>query len=298
LTGALVAEISYVGSYSNNLPWLTDLNQPPEDKLGPTSAQYRPYPFQTISGSTTQGESNYNSLQISATQRLRSGLTFNFNYTWSHMLSNQDSSARGTMMGPQAYQRAHEPDMNYGSSNFDVRHAFKGYAVYALPFGRGKAYVNQNAIADKVIGGWTLSGTLVWQSGGPFTPYMATNNSYSLSTNNRWYPNVVGNPALDNPTIDGWFNVNAFAAPNPGTFGNMGRNILYGPGLFNMGMSLAKSFTIRENLTFDLSGNATNVLNHPSFAQPDMLIGPGHTAKITATRVGPRNIELVFKLRF
>jgi hypothetical protein len=298
LAGSLVAELGYVGSCQNNLPFVTDLNQPPEDKLGPTSAQYRPYPFQTISGPTTQGEANYNSLQVSLTQRMRSGLTFNFNYTWAHMLSNQDASGRGTMAGTLAYQRAYDPDANYGASNFDVRHAFKGHVVYDLPFGRGKPYVNQNGLADKIIGGWIVSGTLVAQTGSPFTPIMAVNNSYSLSTNNSWYPNVVGDPVLPNPSIASWFNVGAFAAPAPGTFGNMGRNTVYGPGIFNVGMSLAKTFRIREGLSFDLSGNSTNVLNHPSFAQPDRLIGPGHVGQITAVRVGSRQIELVGKLRF
>lgn len=297
-TPTLVTELGYFGSRQSNLPFLTDLNQPAEDKLGPNSAQYRPYPFQTLSGSVTQGNSNYHSLQASVSQRMRNGLTFNFNYTWAHMLSNQDSSGRGTMMGTQAYQRAFNPDANYGSSNFDVRHAFKGSVVYALPFGSGKTYVNQNAVADKVIGGWTLSGTLVSETGSPFTPIMATNNSYSLSTNASWYPNVVGNWQLANPTINGWFNVNAFAAPTAGTFGNMGRNVVYGPGLFSFNMSLAKSFRVWERLRFDLSGNATNILNHPEFGPPDRSIGPGHIGNITSTRVGPRNIEIVMKAIF
>ena len=185
-----------------------------------------------------------------------------------------------------------------GPSNFDTRHAFKGLVVYALPFGRGRTYLSQNVVADTVVGGWTLSGTFVGQTGGPFTPTMATNNSYSQSSNASWYPNVVGNWALDNPTINSWFNVNAFAAPSPGTFGNMGRNVLNGPGMWNLSTTLAKSFRITERIGLDLSGNATNVLNHPSFSFPDRLIGAGHVAKITATRVGPRNIELVMKLRF
>jgi len=298
LTGSLVAEVAYVGSYQKNLPFTTDLNQVPEDKLGPNSAQFRPYPFQSITGIITEGTSNYNSLQMSVMQRMRSGLTFNFNYTWAHMLSNQESSAQGQQAGTIVYQRAYNPDANYGASNFDVRHAFKGFAVYELPFGRGRAYLHQNSIADKVIGGWRLSGTLVAQTGSPFTPVMAVNNSFSLSTNNSWYPNVVGNPTLESPTINRWFNVGAFAAPTPGTFGNMGRNIVYGPGLFNLGLSLAKSFTLREGLIFDLTANATNAPNHPAFAQPDRLIGPGRIGNITAVRVPSRQIELVFKLRF
>jgi hypothetical protein len=295
---SMMFEIGYVGSHQENLPFLTDLNQVPQDKLGPNNSQYRPYPFQTISGVTTQGRSNYHSLQTSVSQRMRGGLAFNFNYTWSHMLSNQDSSGRGQSMGTQTYQSAYYPDMNYGSSNFDVRHAFKGNVVFDVPFGRGRKYFGKNALADAVIGGWTLSSTVVAQTGSPFTPVMATNNSYSQSSNAVWYPNVVGNPGLPNPSINGWFNVNAFAAPTPGTFGNMGRNILYGPGLFSVGAALRKSFAIRESLRFDLSANATNVTNHPSFAQPDRTIGPGHVAKITGVRGGPRQIELVMKLIF
>lgn len=295
---SMMAEISYVGSQQKNLPFTTDLNQVPEDKLGPTSAQFRPYPFQSITGTIPEGTSNYNSLQMSVTQRFQSGLTFNFNYTWAHMLSNQESSAQGQQAGTIVYQRAYNPDANYGNSNFDVRHAFKGYTVYELPFGRGRAHLNQNKLADAVIGGWRLSGSVVAQSGSPFAPIMAVNNSFSLSTNNSWYPNVVGNPVLDNPTIDRWFNVGAFAAPTPGTFGNMGRNIVNGPGLFTVNMSLAKTFTIKEGFFFDLTGNATNALNHPAFGLPDRLIGPGRVGNITSTRVPSRQIEIVFKLRF
>lgn len=295
---SLTAEVSYVGSRQANLPFTTDLNQVPEDRLGPTSAQFRPYPFQSITGSIPVGRSNYNSLQMSVSQRFHSGLTLSFNYTWAHMLSNQESSAQGQQAGTIVYQRAYNPDANYGNSNFDVRHAFKGFTVYEMPFGLGRKYLNQSKLADSVIGGWRLSGSVVGQSGSPFTPVMAVNNSFSLSTNNSWYPNVVGNPALENPTIDRWFNVGAFAAPTPGTFGNMGRNIINGPGLFVVNMSLAKTFTIREGFFFDLTGNATNALNHPSFGPPDRLIGPGRIGNITSTRVPSRQIEIVFKLRF
>jgi len=78
----------------------------------------------------------------------------------------------------------------------------------------------------------------------------------------------------------------------------MGRNILTGPGLFTVNMSLAKTFTLREGFFFDLTGNATNALNHPAFGPPDRLIGPGRIGNITSTRVPSRQIELVMKLRF
>ena len=298
LAASLTGEVSYVGSRQTNLPFTTDLNQVPEDRLGPTSAQFRPYAFQSINGTVPQGRSNYNSLQMSVNQRFQSGLTLSFNYTWAHMLSNQESSAQGQQAGSIVFQRAYSPDANYGNSNFDVRHAFKGFAVYEMPFGRGRRYLHQNRLTDAVIGGWRVSGSVVAQAGSPFTPVMAVNNSFSLSTNNSWYPNVVGNPVLENPSIDRWFNVAALAAPTPGTFGNMGRNIINGPGLSVVNMSLAKTFTIREGFFFDLTGNATNALNTPSFGPPDRLIGPGRIGNITSTRVPSRQIEIVFKLRF
>ena len=149
------------------------------------------------------------------------------------------------------------------------------------------------------IGGWRLSGTIVAQTGNPFTPYMATNNSYSLgspTTSGIRTSSVI--QVLRNPTIDSWFNVGALAAPAPGTFGNMGRNILYGPGMTQVNMSLQKTFAITERVRFDFSANSTNALNHPSFGQPDLLIGPGHVGKITTTSVGGRQMELIGKIRF
>ena len=74
---------------------------------------------------------------------------------------------------------------------------------------------------------------------------MLTNNSYALSSNALWFPNVVGDPAaLDRRTSTPGINVGAFAAPTPGTFGNMGRNAVYGPGLTSINMSLIKTFSI------------------------------------------------------
>ncbi|MBV8140612.1 MAG: TonB-dependent receptor, partial [Verrucomicrobia bacterium] len=299
ISANMFADIGYVGSHGAHLPWLTDLNQVPQNLLGPNDAALRPYPeFQSITGVTTASISNYDALQAGITRRMTSGLMFNFNYTFSHMLSNQDSSGWGSKQGNQPYQNAYVPSENYGPSNFDIRHMFKGQAIYNLPFGRGRTFLNQNSALDEAIGGWTLSGTIVAQTGNPFTPYMAVNNSYALSTNAVWYPNVVGSPTLSNPTINSWFNVNALAAPIPGTFGNMGRNILYGPGLTQLNLSLQKTFVITERIKLDFNLNSTNALNHPSFALPDLLIGPGHIGRITGVTVGGRQMELVGKLRF
>ena len=152
----------------------------------------------------------------------------------------------------------------------------------------------------QAIGGWKLFGRLRYSNAAAPSPHpWLTNNSYSQSSNALWYPNVVGNPTVaGTQNINSWFNVNAFAAPAPGTFGNMGRNILYGPRLSAVNMSLIKTFTFTERLKLDFSANATNVLNHPSFALPDKTIGPGHKGQITGVSVGARQMELIAKFRF
>ena len=301
LSDNLIADIGYIGSHGSHLPFVTDLNQVPENLLSPNDSAFRPYPqFQSLNGYTTAGISNYQAFQAEITRRFAKGLMFNFNYTWSHMLSNQDSSGWGSLQGATPYQRAYDPMANYGSSNFDVRHMFKGHVGYDLPFGLGRRFANSSKPLDAVIGGWKIFGDFLIESGSPFTPSMATNNSYSLSTNNLWYPNVVGNPTAvaGGQNINSWFNVNAFAAPAPGTFGNMGRNIVYGPGLSAVNASLTKTFAFTERIRLDFSAAATNLLNHPSFALPDKLIGPGHTGQITGVSVGSRQMELIAKVRF
>jgi len=78
----------------------------------------------------------------------------------------------------------------------------------------------------------------------------------------------------------------------------MGRNIVFGPHLNAINMSLHKIFTVTERVKADFSANATNLLNHPSFALPDKLIGPGHFGQITGVSVGSRQMELILKVRF
>ena len=301
VTGSLVADFGYIGSNGSHLAFTKDLNQVPENRLGPNDAAFRPYPFQSLNGYTTEGISNYHAFQTGLTRRFNQGLMFNFNYTWSHMLTNQDSSGWGTLQGATPYQRAYDPMANYGNSNFDVRHMFKAHGSFDLPFGSGRRFANTNKILDKAIGGWTLFGDFIAQGGSPFTPRMQVNNSYALSSGSFvWYPNVVGNPKAvpGGQTIDSWFNVDAFAAPTPGTFGNMGRNILRGPKLSSINMSLHKTFRFAERMKLDFSANATNVINHPSFALPDNLIGAGHVGRINAVSVRERQMELVAKILF
>ncbi len=288
LTGSMVANVGYVGAHGTDLLYNNDINQIAASQLGPNDASARPYPeYQAISGFSTNATSVYHALQAVLARNFANGLTMNVNYTWSHMTDAQDSSGWGTEEGTSVFQNSYDLRSNWGPANFDVRQMFKAYGTYDLPFGRGRRFLNNSALLDEAIGGWTMSLTFVGQGGHPFTPVMASSsNSYENTGAGdfKWYPNQVGSikASGQSGTIAQWFNPAAFQQPTPGTLGNNHRNDVYGPGLHVINGSLKKTFRIYERVSFDLAANATNLINHPSFANPDLNIGTGHHAQITS----------------
>ncbi len=333
---------AYVGSHGANLQYVTDLNQITNPALlasndisacngatpaTPTSASAnapiqpcaRPYPaFGSLSGSNFNSISNYNSLQLDVRKRYTRGLTFDVNYAWSHFLDDQDSAGWGSTAGAQAWQIGNNPSANYGNSNFDIPQALKGTAVYELPFGIGKPYMNQNAITDAVLGGWSLSGTLIYQSGTPFTVQDKGDNDYSQAGTAYANPIPGVNPFSGTCTINGvavpthtvtcWFNPAAFETPaeqGNGAFGYGRRNTLFGPKLSDINLSLAKTWHYKERAGLTLRADFVNVMNHPSFSLPDTGgpngnpdVSSSGAATITQLANGPRTIQLGARLSF
>jgi Carboxypeptidase regulatory-like domain len=333
LTKNMVGELGYVASHGFNLAYPTDLNAVSPQYFSSNDSQYRPYPeYQGISGSTNNALSNYNSLQASITERMSNGISFSFNYVWSHMLDTQDSSGWGSRAGPQNWQIANNVAANYSNSNFDVRDAFKGYAIYQLPFGRGRRFLNSSFLADEVIGGWQLSTTLILSTGTPYSVY-GTQANYQLA--GTMFPNSVPGVSAKPQhrtahceagsaqygCINEWFNPAAFSQPGPGQFGNVRRNILYGPGTNTVNLSAFKEFALpREGMKIKFSCAATNAFNHPVFSNPGGGLqgsaGPGQpyswltpvpnsspttyvgTQQISGTNIGGRYAEAQLRLVF
>jgi Carboxypeptidase regulatory-like domain/TonB dependent receptor len=314
--GNLVVELAYVASHGFDLTFPTDLNQIPEAHLSSNDVAlgFRPYSqYASIAGNTYNAISNYNSLQASITKRLTHGVSFSANYVWSHFLDDQDSSGWGSREGPQPYSLGNDPSSNYSNSNFDVRNAFKGYAIYELPFGRGKQFLNNNSFLDALIGGWQASGTLVLSSGNPFTVY-GTQSTYAQagSAFPNWNPGV--NPKPQHRDYNEWFNPAAFTVPANGTFGNVRRNSLYGPGIDNVTLSGSKTFSLPwEGIKLLIRADAYNAFNHPSFGPPGQsgqtLAAPGGASvgtpyvgptsgQITTLEVGARNVQLGARVSF
>ena len=320
----LVVEVGYVASHALDLIFGDSggvaLNQIPQSEILSTGKNNSaiPYPnFNSITGYTNNATSNYNSLQAQITKRYSSGVSFNFNYVWSHMLDSSDSSGWGSHAGPLNYQNSYSPSQNYGSSNFDIRNAFKGNVVYELPFGKGKPFLNKGKVLDEIVGGWQTSGSIVLSTGNPFTVTDAQEHQTNANGGGA-YPNwgtVSAKPA--HRTIANWFNPGAFTRPANGTYGNVRRNSLYGPGLNVVNLSGHKEFDLLEAWGHDIKLqfriDASNAFNHASFGLPNSELsgssGPGtpytqtastgaNASQITGVTVGGRAVQLGMRVNF
>ena len=301
--GGYMVDVAYVGSTFDNLGFGADFNQVPESKLGPGVAQLlRPYSqFNSITGVSFNGRSDYHALQIGVRKPFSHGFSLISSYTYSHSIDTGTGQGGNGMLRTDIWQNAYDPSANYGNSVTDMRNNFNGAIVYQLPFGKGKALASHSAVADGFIGGWEASTIFLVHSGFPFTPVMGTAN-LSNSLAGTWFPNRIGNGSLSNPTILQWFNPAAFAEPAQYTFGNSGRNILYGPGFANMDFSVSKTFSIPmkgEPLKLQIRADAVDFLNHPNFGQPSTAVGPQvQGSGVVSSAIDSRTMQLGAVLRF
>ncbi len=164
-----------------------------------------------------------------------------------------------------------------GSSPFDIRHRLTIAWNYALP------------------GGWQVNGINTFQTGLPFTP---TLNATTINTGTGQRPDRIADGKLSDPTVDRWFDTSAFTTPALFTYGNAGRNILYGPGRVNFDFSLFKEFRFKEGLRLQFRGEIFNVLNTAQFDLPNASIGASQAGMITGIVGTPRQIQLGAKLVF
>jgi hypothetical protein len=165
---------------------------------------------------------------------------------------------------------------------------------YELPF-RRKAWAS----------GWQLNAITTLLSGFPLTPQIGSNRSGDADTRNPDRPSY--NPAFSSPIVEGspnqWFNPNAFVLPAPGTFGNVGRGVLTGPGLADLDLSLFKNIPLKEGMNLQIRGEFFNALNHPNFGTPNAIVFSSGTVSstaglITSTATTSRQIQFGMKLTF
>jgi len=170
-------------------------------------------------------------------------------------------------------------------------HRFTTDFIWDLPFGRGKKFgTNMNGALDAVIGGWTVSSIMTFQSGGHLTPYY--NNRCGSGTNCYGTEKVDVVPGQDpdsGPKTDAqWFNKAAFVIPTSssslfvGRFGNAGNGVITGPGLISIDAAAFKDFTIRESLKFRIQTQIRNFPNHANLGVPEGNLNSANYGRITS----------------
>ena len=255
----------------------------------------------------SEGLSSYNALQVDVNRRVSQGLQIRGVYTWSQSLddgtalnSSVGANAPGFVMFPL------NPKLDWSPSTSDARNIAVVNSSYELPFGVGKKFLNsQHGLTQKLVGGWTVSGVETLQSGLPFTPQLGFNPTNNGDTRNpirpSWNPAFTGPVVLGGP--DQYFNPNAFTLPPPGTYGNAGRNVLYGPGLATTDLSLAKNTAFSERVRLQFRAEFFNLFNSANLGSPNAVVFasasavPSSTAGvITSTSTASRQIQLGLKL--
>ncbi len=254
-----------------------------------------------------QGTSSYHALNVSLVKRATRGLTFRTNYSYGKVLDyNSAILAPAGENEPAALISPYVRRLNKGIAAFSLAHQFNTSYSYQLPFGSGQRFAGgASGLMNQLAGGWQWNGIFNWQGGFPFTPLVGSNPSgtgdSSQSDVPNWNPNFKGPVILGRP--DQWFDPRAFLMPAPGTFGNVARGSLRGPGLVNVDMSLFKKFTISEKLNLQFRAEAFNLFNHANFSYPNEVVFNGSAVSpsagvITQTNGTSRQLQFALKLLF
>jgi hypothetical protein len=316
--------LGYVGSHGYHQILSEDVNEPIPticpaspcpSNLAAGSVYYpkgAPYANPNLANSTTwisEGVSSYHGLIVDVNRRFNNGLQFRGVYTFSKNLDNGtawNSSVGANAPGFVMYPA--EPQLDYGPANTDVRHLAVINGTYELPFGQGKPlFSSLSSWNERLVSGWSTSAIVSVQSGLPFTPQLGFNPSNNGDSRNPVRPSV--NPDFRGKVIEGgpsqYFNPEAFVVPFAGTYGNLGRNTLNGPGLSELDLSLRKNTAISERVNLQFRSEFFNVLNHTNFGTPNTVVyssastTPSPTAGvITTTATTSRQIQFGLKLLF
>jgi hypothetical protein len=300
LPGSAVLTVAYVGSQGRNLflrSWtnkIVGVDTDPATGAGIVRREFGDR-FAEVDYKTAGGADHYNALQTTLNRRFSQGFTLGAQHTWGRSIGNTDGSNEA--------RTSHNPyDFGWdrGSNNFDVRQSFNLSTLYELPFGRGGRRLAQAGKgADLLVGGWEIGGVanartgvpievgivrsdVVYRDnrtgaivssptiidGQPVTTAIINTPGGGASRNVR-RPNLVAgvNPYLKIGKTR-YLNPAAFSIPEPGTYGNLARNALAGPGLLQLDLTLHKRFRVSETKHLELRSEFYNILNRANFANP------------------------------
>ena len=308
LPAELVGTISYLGSHGVHLldTNVVNLIDPATGK-----AQYPAF-APAIGWRGSVGMSSYNGLSVALRRPFSHGLLLTANYMYSHEIDNgSNGSGDGDEVSPQnplclACERA--------SGAWDARHVFNGNAVYQLPFGAGRPMLNQPGIASAVAGNWEVTTTALARTGFPVNVLMPSSYVASDGATGTERPDLVSGVSLTpsgGKTVTKWINPAAFGAP-AGEFGTAPRDLIRGPGTWQIDLGATKTFSLPERGRLEFRSEFYNIFNHPQLGQPQSTFNPSNTTGFGSvistvntvspqTPVGsgtPREMQFALRLEF
>ncbi|MBV9624437.1 MAG: TonB-dependent receptor [Acidobacteria bacterium] len=308
-------QLGYVGSKGTKLVRLRDANQALADGTRPNPNYGFMDEFANLSSST------YHAFQGTLRVHGSHGISGFAGYTWSKSLDDASDGIDFNSATVALPQDSNNLKAEHGPSNFDTRHRFTAAFSYRIPRLIGP---------EQLAGGWQLNTIFTAQSGRPI-PIVSSSDtsgfSFPTPANSHQRPDLVPGISPINPDWEsapdsiGYLNPLAFAQPpSPtglaGSFGDLGRNAIFGPHFWDLDFALAKDTRLLERLNLELRAEFFNIFNHPNFALPNWFVNPGAgitappaTGLITQTPDqaqtnpglgggGPRVIQLGLKLLF
>ena len=259
-----------------------------------------------VSGTRSNGNMEYNSLQAVLQKQMSHGLQGQVSYTFSKCMSDSTGyyGAWNNALSASAYwQNVYDARAEWAPCYYDATHTLSAYAIYDLPFGRGKALGrNVNRAVDTVIGGWEISPILIWRTGWPLPVYGAQDNSGTFSrgarANCNSLPAVTPDQFVPGVGIQWFTNNGNFTNPAVGSFGNCAPQLggLRSPSFTDLDFSLHKNFQLTERFRLQFRTDFINAFNHTQLNAPDMSLG-STMGQITSAQP-PRNIQLALKLYY
>jgi hypothetical protein len=279
----------------------------------------------TIGLLTNDGMSRYNSLQMEVRRRFTQGLYFQANYTYSKNMTN---AIGGDQFYFEPYLDNARPELTLQRSDGDQTHVFNFNGVYQLPFGKGRRFLSQGGIIDKIFGGWEISGLMNLGSGAPisFVDPRGTFNTAARSArqpatstlSTKEIQKLVGiferdgkiyfiDPSIINPlngrAANGFgadtFTGQVFFNNGPGETGNIPLTIINGPRYFRVDGALLKNISINERMRVQLRAEAFNLFNTVNLYNNTQVASINSTTFGQITSAGdPRVMQFAFRFEF
>jgi Carboxypeptidase regulatory-like domain/TonB dependent receptor len=305
-TANLLASLAYVGSVNRR----TDRSYAINTALtpGPGTAeqvdQRRPFPYMPYAAygyGTDSGRGSYNALQFHLDRRFSGGTMLLMNYTWSKTIDNGSSGWFGSENGPagdSAIQNPFDVHSNRSVAAYDVPHNFWVSAIWELPFGKGKSWL-QRGLLSRVLGNWRLDLIQAIRSGQPWNPQIPGDLANVGRDDDYLRPNLIGNPNPSKRTAERWVNPEAFGIPQF-SYGNVGRNSLRSEAVYSTDLALAKQFLLSETIRLEFRAEAFNLFNVMNYGPPELTVGESNFGRITslADNQYPRQFQFGMRISF